>query len=89
MNVLSRTMLAAAAASMTVLPVAAEAGTRAGDSGTTYAISAPGKGRVAKGENFLFGLGFLLSFVVVGGVVVSVVVTAVAISNNNRTPGAI
>ncbi len=50
MTILSRMMLAAAATSMAVLPVAAEAGTRASQSSPTTSVSAPGKGRAAKGE---------------------------------------
>lgn len=90
MNVVSRIMLAAAAASMTVLPVAAQAGTRAGDNGATYSVSsvsAPGKGRAAKGEG-LFGLGFGASFFVVIGLTGLLILTVVVVNNNSRTPGA-
>jgi hypothetical protein len=87
MNVVSRTMLALAAASMTILPVAAQAGTRAGDNGATYAVSAPGQGRDAEGEG-LFGLGFGASFFVVIGLTGLLVLTVVVVNNNSRTPGA-
>lgn len=94
MKALSRVMLAAAAASMTVLPVVAQAGTRAGDSGATYsvssvsAVSAPGKGRKAEGESFLFGLGLVFSLFIVGGVVVAGAVLVDAVVDSGKTPGA-
>jgi len=50
MKTVSRMMIAAAATALTIVPIAAQAGTRAGDSGSVYSVSAPGMGRAAKGE---------------------------------------
>jgi hypothetical protein len=86
MNVVSRFLLGAAAASMTVLPVAAQAGTRASDSSATYSVSAPGKGRDQKGES-VFGLALIPSLLVVGSVFATVIVSTVIIQQG-RTPGA-
>ncbi len=53
----SRMMLAAAAASMAVMPIAAQANTRAGDSGAVYSTSnaQPGLAREANGEKLAAG----------------------------------
>jgi hypothetical protein len=86
MKTLSRMMLAAAATSLAVLPVAAEAGTRAS---STPAVSAPGKGRAAKGEKAEASLG---TVVIVGGVAFVAVAGGLWASsksgNSCRSPGA-
>lgn len=74
MKTFSRMMLAAAAATLAVTPIAAQAGTRASDNGAVYSVSQPGLGREAEGEEFIFGLGFLLSFLIVSGTVLATVV---------------
>ena len=48
----TRIVMTAAAASMALMPIAAQANTRAGDSGSVYSVSAaPGVGRAAEGES--------------------------------------
>jgi hypothetical protein len=59
----SRISIAAAAALMVVTPIAAQANTRASDTGTVYNVDAsPGIGRVAEGESIKFQSLFLLIF---------------------------
>ena len=69
---ITRMMLTAAAASMAVLPVAAQANTRAGDNGVVYSSSSakPGLGREANGEK-LVGFGFLPLVIGTVGLVIS------------------
>ncbi len=81
MKTLSRMMLAAAASSMAVLPVAAEAGTRTSSQNATYAVSAPGKGRDAKGEKA--GSSFLV-WGIIGFTAAGVAIYGVV--NTNRGP---
>lgn len=90
MKTLSRIMLAAAATSFAVLPVAAEAGTRAGSNSTLYSVSAPGKGRAAKGQRqaeegvpfFLIGLG---TVVIIAGVIT--IVNSDGPASKGQSPG--
>jgi hypothetical protein len=60
MKTASRMMMAAAAATMAIAPVAAQANTRAGDSGSVYSVSAPGLGRSDKGESLTSGASIIL-----------------------------
>jgi hypothetical protein len=62
MKLVTRLAVTAAAASMAVLPIAAQANTRAGDSAAVYTTSAaqPGVGRAAEGESANSGLGIIL-----------------------------
>ena len=65
---LSRIALGAAAAGLAILPIAAEANTRAGDSARTYSAapaSAPGTGRSAEGES-IDGGADIIAFILVG-----------------------
>lgn len=77
MKTATRMMMAAAAASMTVLPVAAQANTRAGDSGAVYtsASAQPGLGRAAEGESVAGGLTIILalfsSALIIGGIILA------------------
>ncbi len=54
----SKLAISAGAAALAFAPVAASAGTRAGDDASVYAssVSEPGKGREAKGESVAGGL---------------------------------
>ncbi len=70
----TRFAMAAAAASMAVMPIAAQANTRAGDSGSVYSVSAePGMGRAAEGESAKGGFGILLGLfataAIIGGII--------------------
>jgi hypothetical protein len=74
MKTVNRMILTAAAASMAVLPVAAQANTRAGDSGAIYSTSGPGLGRDAEGEDLKGGgvsiiLALLAAAAVIGGII--------------------
>ncbi|MCZ8135472.1 MAG: hypothetical protein O9266_04140 [Porphyrobacter sp.] len=74
MKTATRLAMAAAAASMAVMPIAAQANTRAGDSGSVYSVSAaPGVGRAAEGESAAGGisiiLGLLATAAIIGGII--------------------
>lgn len=75
MKTANRLFLAAAAASVAVLPIAAQANTRAGDSGSVYSVSAPGLGRSAQGESLESTegviIGILAAAAIVGGIVLA------------------
>ncbi len=85
MKTLSRMMLAAAVTSMAVLPVAAEAGTRASSSKSVVTVSAPGKGRAAKGEKQGEG-GIDATVAVVGGLALVAVVGGIVAAGNDGKP---
>lgn len=78
MKTVNRMFLTAAAASMAVMPVAAQANTRAGDSSATYSASAPGLGRTVSGEA-LGGeadaagiiLAILAAAAIIGGIIIA------------------
>lgn len=74
MKMTSRLMFATAAAGLAFAPVAAQANTRAGDSGVVYSapVSDPGAGRSAEGEEVI-GSGFLaaiLAAIAAAGVII-------------------
>ncbi|OBV11192.1 hypothetical protein [Erythrobacter dokdonensis] len=76
MKLASRMMMAAAAATMVVTPIAAQANTRAGDSNAVYSTaSAPGLGREAKGESAKSGTSIILlllaSAAIIGGIILA------------------
>ncbi len=68
----NRMILAATAASMGMLPIAAQANTRAGDSGSVYGVSGPGLGRATGGEALESDEGIVLALIgaglVIGGI---------------------
>lgn len=90
---ITRMMLTAAAASMAVLPVAAQANTRAGDNGVVYSSSSakPGLGREANGEKLVgFGSVFLLISTVtavVSGFLVAANVIGEEEAGDDQSPG--
>lgn len=68
-KIATRMMMTAAAATMALAPIAAQAGTRASDNSSVYSVSAPGVGRDAEGESIGAG-GVLLAIfaaVLIGG----------------------
>jgi hypothetical protein len=87
MKTLSRMMLAAAAVSVAALPVAAEAGTRASKA-SAVSMSAPGKGRSAKGEKQSESsitpivIGVVATAAVIGGIL-----GATSSKDNGQSPG--
>lgn len=74
MKLATRLCMTAAAASMAVLPIAAQANTRAGDNAAVYTTSAsqPGVGRAAEGESAKSGFGIILGILaaaaIIGGI---------------------
>ena len=87
MKTVTRLAMAAAAASMAVMPIAAQANTRAGDSGSVYSVeSAPGVGRTAEGESakggFSIILGLFAAAAIIGGIIL-----ASSSDDNGQSPG--
>lgn len=89
MKTATRFALAAAAASMAVLPVAAQANTRAGDSGAVYSTSAPGLGRAATGEGQSEegGISAILLGLISAGLIVTGIVFATQSDDEGQSPG--
>lgn len=75
MKTISRAIFACAAISLASLPIAAQANTRAGDSGAFYNVSAPGLGRSSEGESFggatAFIIALLSASLIIGGIVIA------------------
>lgn len=87
MKTVNRLFLTAAAASMAVLPVAAQANTRAGDSGAIYSTSAPGLGRDAEGEEVGgSGVGIILAILAAAAVIGGIIVAADS-NDDGQSPG--
>lgn len=86
MKTVNRAILAAAAASVAVLPIAAQAGTRAGDNGTVYSVSAPGLGRSANGESLESGEGVVLALIG-GALIITGIVLSTEDDDNGQSPG--
>ena len=85
----SRMMFAAAAASMAFAPIAAQAGTRASDSGAVYSTSSslPGMGREEDGESIKSGLSIILALLA-AGLIVTGIVFATDDDGEGQSPGA-
>lgn len=87
-KIATRFAMTAAAASLAVLPIAAQANTRASDSTAVYSVSAaqPGIGRAAEGESAKGGfgivLGLLAAALIVGGIFL-----ASDSEDNGQSPG--
>lgn len=86
MKTVNRVLLTAAAASMAVLPVAAQANTRAGDNGAIYSQSAPGIGRDAEGESIGNG-GKILLALIAAGLVTFGIIKATDSKDDGQSPG--
>lgn len=80
MKTLSRMMLAAAATSLAVAPVAAEAGTRA-------SASAPGFGRVASGEKVAAKGSAIVLALLASGLIVLGIASASTTKDKGQSPG--
>lgn len=88
MKTVNRMILTAAAASMAVLPVAAQANTRAGDSGAIYSTSAPGLGRTADGEEVGGGSGIsIILAILAAAAVIGGIVYATDSEDDGQSPG--
>ena len=87
MKTVNRVILTAAAASMAVLPVAAQANTRAGDSGAIYSASAPGLGRADDGEEVGgSGVGIILGILAAAAVIAGIIVASDS-EDDGQSPG--
>lgn len=83
MKSFSRIMLAAAATSLAVAPVAAQAGTRASEG---VSLSAPGKGRSAKGEA-LRGASTIILALGAAGLFIAAIASASTSPDKGQSPG--
>lgn len=89
MKTVSRLTMAAATATMAFAPIAAQANTRAGDSGAVYSASAPGFGRAATGEGQEEegGFGDILLGLFAAGLIVAGIVYATQSDDEGQSPG--
>lgn len=85
-KIATRMMMTAAAASMALAPIAAQAGTRAGDSDAVYSVSTPGLGRAAEGEQAASGFSILLAIFAVGAVAAGIFFAADS-EDEGQSPG--
>lgn len=86
MKTFSRMMLAAAATTLAVAPIAAQAGTRASDSNAVYSVSAPGMGRAAKGEKAAKGSTIILAIIATFTIGAGIFFAADS-NDNGQSPG--
>ena len=85
----SRIAMTAAAAGLVFAPIAAQANTRAGDSGAVYSISTasqPGVGRSADGESLEGESGLLLALLAAAAVIAGIII--IIEDEDNQSPGA-
>lgn len=87
MKTVNRMIVTAAAASMAVLPVAAQANTRAGDNGAIYSTSAPGLGRTADGEEVGGGGSSIILALIAAGLIIGGIITATDSDDDGQSPG--
>lgn len=89
-NAIKSAVLTLAAAGLAVAPVAAQAKTRASDSGPVYTASSakPGEGRTAKGESIVSGSSFFIGILVGLWTSGIIVVAADLDDDDNQSPGA-
>ncbi|WP_298470093.1 hypothetical protein [uncultured Erythrobacter sp.] len=88
MKFASRLAMTAAAAGLAFAPIAAQANTRAGDSSTFYsgsAVSQPGVGRSADGEELKGTSGILI--ILFGAAVIAGIIIIID-DEDNQSPGA-
>lgn len=87
MKTVTRIAMAAAAASMALMPIAAQANTRAGDSASVYSVSAaPGVGRAAEGEGARSGLSIVLALLA-GAAIIGGIILASSSDDDGQSPG--
>ena len=87
MKTLSRIMLAAAASSLAIAPVAAQAGTRASEGASLSSVSAPGQGRNAKGESVKGGVSTIVLGLLASGLIVAGIISASKSKDKGQSPG--
>lgn len=89
LRTLSRVIMTAAAASVAILPIAAQAETRAGDSGAVYSVSSsqPGLGRSSEGESAIGGFGILLALLAAGLIATGIFFAADDGDDDDQSPG--
>ncbi len=85
---MSRLMVAAAATSMAVAPIAAQANTRAGDSAPVYtsSVSQPGLARSAEGEELRGGAGILIALLAAAAAIGGIIAVADT-EDDDQSPG--
>ena len=88
-KIVSRVVLTAAAVTMAALPIAAQANTRAGDSGAVYSASAPGLGREAEGEELAGGFSLIVALIAAAAVIAGVITVSELSSDDDddQSPG--
>lgn len=86
MKIASHLMLAAGAASLAIAPIAAQAATRAGDSGSMFSVSGPGAGRTAAGERD-GEEGTIILAVGAAAAVIAAIVIAAEDTDQGQSPG--
>ncbi|MBA3862342.1 MAG: hypothetical protein C0517_00165 [Erythrobacter sp.] len=84
----ARAMMATAAATMAIAPVAVQANTRAGDSASVYRVSAskPGVGRATQGESNSDGETILIALLAAAAIIGGIIIAASS-GDNNQSPG--
>lgn len=83
----SRIVFAAAAASMAMTPIAAQAGTRAGDTTAVYSAAAvPGIGRSAEGESLAGGSDIIIALLAAAAIIAGLVLASDS-DDNGQSPG--
>lgn len=86
MKIASSLMLAAGAASLAIAPIAAQAATRAGDSGSMFSLSSPGAGRTAAGERDAEA-GSIILAIGAGAAIIAAIVVAANNKDKGQSPG--
>ena len=86
MKTLSRFLLVAAASSLAIAPVAAQAGTRASEGASFSAVSAQGLGSAARGESGKDASTILLALLA-SGLLIAGIITATSSNDNGQSPG--
>jgi hypothetical protein len=88
MKKFTRLAMTAAAASMAVMPIAAQANTRAGDNAAVYSTSAaqPGVGRAAEGEEAKSGFGIILGLIAAAAIIGGIFLASDS-NDNGQSPG--
>lgn len=86
MKTATRIAMAAAAASLALMPIAAQANTRAGDSGSVYSPSSaqPGLARGADGESLSDGDSILIALLATAAIIGGIIF---ATDDNGQSPG--
>ena len=77
-KIISRSLVAAATASLAIAPIAAQANTRASDSAPVYSTSNanPGIGRADEGESLAGGPGIIIALLAGAAIIAGIVVAA-------------